>query len=335
MSRARPSVPPLPPPASRPGRWRIVPRLLGRAFLNAYEDRVPHLSAAISYYALFAMFPLTLLAVAIFGIVLRNDAVQDRVLASILGVLPVEDASISEALRGVARLGPTLTIVSALGSLWTAAALSSALRAALNVIFNVEEGRPYLRGKAVDVLLLPVLGIPFIGSVAVTAIWQVLQRELSQRGILEGPLASLWATGALTISPVLTFISFLAAYWLLPNRRVRVVYLWPGALVAAVGFEGLKFGFAALVHAFANFDAIYGPLASAIVLLWWVYLTANVVLYGAEVAAEVPRVLHEEPRHGGGGGSSDWRRVTLRVLRGLVVGPSSSDNGPTQPRASR
>ena len=114
---------------------RQIPRLLGRALVGFVLDRGSQMAAAISYYALFSMFPLTLLAVSIFGIVLRDQPFQDRVLAAILDILPVEDETIADALHRVASLGPTLTFVSALVSLWTAAALSASLRNALNVVF--------------------------------------------------------------------------------------------------------------------------------------------------------------------------------------------------------
>ena len=158
------------------------------------------MAAAISYYALFSLFPLTLLAVSIFGLVLRNQPFQDRVLTAILDVLPIEDETIAEALRRTADLGPTLTFVSAVVSLWTAAALSASLRNALNVVFAVEGGRPYLRGKALDFLLLPVLGIPFIGGVAVTTAWRIVIREVGDRWqLLDGWLGAIWWAGFLAI----------------------------------------------------------------------------------------------------------------------------------------
>ncbi len=306
------------PPLKHSFSPRDVPRLLGRALVGFALDRGSQMAAAISYYALFSLFPLTLLAVSIFGIVLRDQAFQERVLVAILDVIPVEDQTIAEALRGAASLGPTLTFVSILVSLWTAAALSASLRNALNVVFAVDRGRPYLRGKAVDFLLLPVLGIPFIGGVALTTAWRVIIREVGDRwSLLDGWLGAIWFVGFLAIPTALTFVAFLLTFWLLPNRRLPFRYLWPGALVATLLFEALKQGFALYLHRFATFDLIYGPVSSVIVLLFWVYLTAIIVVFGAEVSAALPGL------RSGGPGDGDWRRSTWSFVRGLVMAPEN------------
>lgn len=318
------------PSASSAGFWlRQIPRLLGRALVGFVLDRGSQMAAAISYYALFSLFPLTLLAISIFGIVLRDQPFQDRVLTAILDVLPVEDETIADALHRVASLGPTLTFVSALVTLWTAAALSASLRNALNVVFAAEQGRPYLRGKAVDFLLMPVLGLPFIGGVALTTAWRVVEREVGRWSVFEGWLGYVWALGFLVIPFALTFVAFLLTFWLLPNRRLALRYLWPGALVTTVLFEALKQIFAIYVHTIATFDAIYGPLSSVIVLLFWVYLTATIVVFGAEVSAALPGIAN------GGTGAGDWKRSTLTFLRGLVMAPENEVRHPVGPRNGR
>jgi len=81
--------------------WKVPFQVLGRAAANFVEDRGTQMAAAISYYALFSLFPLAILAAAIFGIVLRDADVQARVLDAIVGVLPVEDSSVADQLRSV------------------------------------------------------------------------------------------------------------------------------------------------------------------------------------------------------------------------------------------
>lgn len=308
---------------------RQIPRVMGRALVGFVLDRGSQMAAAISYYALFSMFPLTLLAVSIFGIVLRDQPFQDRVLAAILDVLPVEDETIADALHRVANLGPTLTLVSALVTLWTAAALSASLRNALNVVFAAEQGRPYLRGKAVDFLLMPVLGLPFIGGVALTTAWRVIEREVGRWAVFDGWLGYVWTFGFIAIPFGLTFAAFLMTFWLLPNRRLALRYLWPGALVTTLLFEALKQLFAIYVRTIATFDAIYGPLSSVIVLLFWVYLTATIVVFGAEVSAALPGLNSGAP------GAGDWRRSTRTFLRGLVLAPENETRHPLGPRNGR
>lgn len=116
--------------AHPPRPSRLALRILGRAMANFVEDRGTHLSAAISYYALFALFPLTLLAASVFGIVLRAATVRERVIDQLFTQLPLNPNNadtVREALSNAAALGPTLSIVSLFGALWTAGALSDAL----------------------------------------------------------------------------------------------------------------------------------------------------------------------------------------------------------------
>lgn len=309
-----------PPPIVRlpASYWRVPLLVLGRATTRFIRDGGNQMAAGIAYYALFSLFPLTLLAVSLFGLVLRNPEVRDQVLAGIIAALPIQDQSIAASLRNVADLGPTLTVLSAVGSLWTAGALSAALRSALNLVFEVQTSRPYLRAKVVDYMLVPVIGLPLVGGIVLTTAWRLAQAEVARTlGVVADPVtfSFFWNAGALAIPLALSFVAFLLTYWLLPNRHQRFRYIWPGALLAAVGFEALKVGFAAYVERYAAFNLIYGSLASVIVLLFWVYLTANIVIFGGAVAAEVPHVIHGDPDASGG----NWRTSLVALLRGLVL----------------
>ena len=312
--------------------WRVPLVVLGRSVTNFIEDSGNQMAAAVSYYALFSLFPLTLLAVSILGVLLRDPGVQDQVLLGIIAFLPIQDQSISNSLRNVADLGPTLTAVSIVGTLWSAGALSAALRSSLNVVFEVQTSRPWLRAKGIDYMLLPVIGLPLIGGIVLTTVWRIAQAELSRTlGFLDSPISFsfFWNAGAVAIPFVLSFIAFMLTYWLLPNTHPKFRYLWPGALFAALGFEALKVGFAAYVEHFASFNVIYGSVGSVIVLLFWVYLTANIVIFGGEIAAEVPHVLHGEARHGGRR-EGNWRQSTLSLLRGLVMAGEEDTVAPTR-----
>ena len=307
-----------------------------RATANFVEDRCTQQAAAISYFALFALFPLVMLAASIFGIVLRDADVRARVLESLVDALPIEDASISKALVNASELGPTLGVLALIGTIWTAGALSGAVRRGLEVAFEDDNPRPLLRAKLVDYTVLPVLALLFLASLVLTTTWSVLRAEADERlSFTEGALRPLWEAGAVAIPAVLSFVAFLFLYWLMPNQRLRLRYIWPGALIAAIAFEVVKFGFTIYLANFGNYDVIYGSLGGVIILLFWVYLTANILLYGAQVAAEVPHVLFGEARHGHAGAKDEgWQRSLRAILRGLVLTPGG-DGGVRTKRLDR
>ena len=81
-------------------------------------------------------------------------------------------------------------------------------------------------------------------------------------------------------------------YKLIPDVRTRFRHVWTGALLAALLFELIKNGFALYLRYFGNYDAVYGSLGAVIAFLFFIYLSSIILLLGAEVASEWPRVLH-------------------------------------------
>jgi membrane protein len=312
--------------------WRLVAGLLRRATVNFVEDRCSFLAAAISYFALFSLFPLTLLAAAVFGIILRDEDVQARVLQAIVDELPVDEPSVENSLRALADLGPTLSVVALIATLWTASALASAVRAALDIVFDVPRRRPFLHAKLLDSAIILSVAALFLCSIVLTAWWSIAEGEAEARwGLFDGNLRWLWDVGAILIPAAMTFLMFLLMYRALPHRSTRLSHIWPGALLAAVAFELAKAGFATYVANFANYDVIYGALGGVIALLFWVYISANILLYGAEVSAEVSHVLRGEARRGHvPGDEGDWRSSVIAMLRGLVLAPGDREEGPRQ-----
>jgi len=306
--------------------------VLGRAASNFAEDRGTQLAASISYFTLFSLFPATLLAVSVFGIVLRNEEIQNRVLTAIIDYLPVEGSTVADSLRDVADLGPTVTVLSLIGAFWTSGALSAAIRQALNQVFEVQRRRPLLRAKLIDFVILPVIAVPFFGGVVLTGVWRFFEQELDDRwGILDGRFSWTWDVGAVLIPLVLSFITFALLYRLAPNRSLPFRFILPGALFAALAFEGLKAGFAFYLQSLGDYS-VYGSLGSVIVLLFWIYLTANILIFGGEISAEWPHVLHGESRHGHAqlGPEPDLKRSVFNFVRGLVLVAEED-----QPRVSR
>jgi len=319
-----------PPSARRALSWKSPFHLLGRAAENFLEDRGTQLAGAISYFTLFALFPVTLLLVSVFGIVLRNESIQERVLIALIDYLPIDGSAIADSLRQVADLGATVTLVAFVGALWTAGALSAAIRQALNQVFEVETRRPMLRAKLVDFVLLPVLALPLIGGIVLTTMLQFLKAGIQNRwGLLDGRWVWTWDVGAFLIPLSLSFLAFAALYRFAPNHEQPMRYIWPGALFAALAFEGLKAGFGLYLEHFGIYS-LYGSLGSVVVLLFWVYLSANIMVFGAEIANEIPHVLRHDP-HPGDDSQTDLKRSVWNFARGLLLVQDDT----VRPRASR
>ena len=99
----------------------------------------------------------------------------------LVDALPVEDQSITRALNNVVDAGPAVGLFALIGALWTSSALISALRRGVGDAFDVDRGRPLVRGKLIDFTVLPVLGLMFLGSFFLTAAWGIIRTETNLR----------------------------------------------------------------------------------------------------------------------------------------------------------
>jgi membrane protein len=317
-------------PLVRASLGRMTAGVLARSVVSFVEDRGSQLAAAISFFALFSLFPLALFSAAVFGIVLRNEELQSRTLEAIVDALPVQTPSVEQSLRALADLGPTLSVVSLLTALWVSGALATALRSGLDVVFDVERGRPYFRAKLFDYIVVLAAGALFLASTVATTGWRIVEARADARlGLDADDVGFVWDVGALVLPAALTFATFVLLYRALPHRATQLAHVWPGALLAAVLFELAKVGFAIYLANAARYQVVYGSLGGVIALLLWVYVSANILLFGAEVAAEFGHLRRGEPRHGHAfADDGDWRASLVAMVRGLMFAPS--DDAPAK-----
>ncbi|MDA1003003.1 MAG: YihY/virulence factor BrkB family protein [Chloroflexi bacterium] len=316
-------------------RWtrRDAQLLVKRTFKDFAEDHCTQLAAGISYYVLFSIFPLAIFLVGLSGLVLRNDALRADLLDGLIGALPLAEAEaradIEQSLDGLGRGFSVAALVGLGGLLWSASGMMGALRFALNQAWDSDYRRPFVIAKAVDLLMVASVGVLLAASIAATVLMQVARRVSGGLSDWLGPLGSGATFGvefvALFVPLLISFATFLVVFKIVPSVRTRFAHVWPGALFSALLFELVKNGFAIYLRYFGNYDALYGSLGAAIAFLFFVYISAIVLLLGAEMAAEWPRVTHgwyddapaAEPVAGKRGGLAGF-------LLGLVRGERSA-----------
>ena len=280
--------------------WADARLLLRRTVAEFGDDHCPQLAASISYYVLFSVFPLAILVVAVAGLILTDTTIRRDVTDQLFDALPLSEgegrADLENAIDGVATGFSALGLLSLLGLLWSASGMMGALRFALNQAWDTEYRRPLLRGKLVDLGMVLGVGGLITLSVSSTIFLQVARRVSTDLSGVLGPLGAGATLGfevvAVLVPLGLSFAIFLVVFKYVPAVQTRFRYVWPGAFVAAIGFEVLKNGFAIYLQNFGNYDAVYGSLGAVIAFLFFVYLSALVLLFGAEMAAEWPRVIH-------------------------------------------
>ncbi len=265
-------------------RWTFI---LTHAAKVYGTEHCSSFSAAIAYYALLALFPLAVFAVSLAGYLLRGDTqAQERIIDVIMNNLPLDSQSgrqqLYDQLATVTQGRVGLGLLGLLGTAYSASALFGAVRTALNAVFKVERPRPLVQGKLLDLGMTFALGLLFLLSLGLTAVITVLLRLSGEffggLALLMGVLVTL---AQFLVVPAVMALVCLILYKVIPHAAVRWRDAVPGAVLAAVGFEVLKLGFAQYVAHFGNYDAVYGALGFVIVFLFFAYLSAQIVLFGA------------------------------------------------------
>ncbi len=279
--------------------WSRTVRIVEQSVGAFFTDRCPQFAAAIAFYALFAIFPLAILAVVVFGMVIGSDDAREHVVEFLLDNLPLTEdqgrADLERLLEGVTRNTGTLSAVAFVGLVFSASGLMGAARNALNAAFDAHDAarRPPAQGKALDVLLVFAAGFGVALSLVLSFILQFVARrsaELDWLGGLGQTLADLLLALGPLIPAALALIVFWGLYVVVPTTRVRVRDVWPGAVFAALGYELTKWAFALYLEDFGNYSAVYGSLGGVMAFLAFVLISASVFLLGAQIAARWPSV---------------------------------------------
>lgn len=279
-------------------------RLFRRSLQKFFADNCTQMAAAISYYVLFSLFPLLIFTVGVLGLVLRSGDLQHDLIEAVLDFIPLTEGEgreqVSEAVRGVAGVGSgALGAFGLLGMAWAGSSMFAAIRRAINTAYGLQRQQPFLQQKLLDLALLLATGTFFLASVATTAFLRTARQfssELAGVGDAAARAGPAWDALSYLAPFALSFLAFTALYWVVPAAKVRLRDVWPGSLVAAALLEAGKIGFAFYLEKFSLYDVVYGSLGAAAIFLLWVYVSASILLFGAEVAAECRRLGGRRPR---------------------------------------
>jgi membrane protein len=277
-------------------RWPIVhlrgvalgiARCVPRAVEDLFRDRCPQYAASISYHVLFSLFPLTILLVSIFGLVLQDDELRERVIDQLLDILPVSESGeedVQSSIEGIATPLSAIGLVSFVALLWGASGMMGSIRIGLEAAFKLDQGRPAAHAKLIDFLLVATAGLLVLVVVtlsAFTAFFSRLAADVSEwAGIDAEPSGALLRD---SLQLLVLGVMALLLYRFVPARSVRPRGALAGAVLTAVAIWGAA-KVLAIVFDFSRYNVIYGSLAGVMTFLFFVYVVALLVLLGAEFA---------------------------------------------------
>ena len=245
-----------------------------------------YMAAAISFYALFSMFPLGLAVISILGFIIGTESSNETLAKEIADVLPISSDLIGSTMEGIISARAITGIASFVGLVWTSSAAFSAVRKGINTAWGVTTPRAFLWERIIDIGLVFAAGllvlIILFTAPLIEIIRQIFEYTLPQNEI---PADMIWATIADLVSPLLAFISILILYRWLPNTKVKIIHVVPGALLASICFILAQLGFIWYVGKFPVYNILYGAVGAIMALLAWVYISALIILFGAQITS--------------------------------------------------
>ena len=268
-----------------------VLRLIARTLQEMSDDDATHMAAAMSYYALVSLFPLTLGLISITSFFLEDAQTQQTIVDWVASFLPGSESLVTANIDIVLQSRSTIGAFAILGLFWTGSAVFGGITRSINRAWDVHQDRPLHISKARQLVMALLTGLLFAFSTSISAFLRVYQRFAS----LDFPYAeTLVETSSIVIlyasSFVLVLAVFLMLYKFVPNTKTYWRYIWVGALIAAMLFEITKNLFIWYLNTFTNFDNVYGTLASVVVFLLWAYLSGLILILGAELSSEYGRI---------------------------------------------
>jgi membrane protein len=272
--------------------WRGV---VARAARNYLAQQMTDRAATLTYFAMMSLFPALLFGVTLLGLFGQQGLVEDAsnyVLKH--GADPSTAKVVRDTLNTMIRasggaLGATLFVSLVLALNGASAAFGAAGRA-LNVVYDVDEDRGFVRRKLNDILIAGVVILLFLVVLVAIFLGGQIADDLFGKIGLGSTVATIWSFVRWPVAFLAAIAAYALVYGLAPDReRRRVRWISVGSVLGVALWLVLSIGFAIYVRNFAHYGAVYGAFATAIVLLLWLYLSANAFLFGAELNAELER----------------------------------------------
>jgi membrane protein len=276
-----------------------------RSFRNFFfEHPMATYAAALAYRGLFGLFPFVLILVVLVGALGFPDffdRAMDQARTQSSGYVPQQLEPVVEQAREQVRpllgmieraekqAGGKLLFFGVAVALWSVSAVARTLTEAFNVAYQVAETRRWWKQLVLSLAFGPVLALVVIVSVTLMLVGPQLVGSIAALVDLDELFVRLWGWLRFPVALLLLAVVLCVVYRFGPNARQRFRSVVPGAALCVVLWAICSVGFSFYLANFANYGVTYGSLGAAVGLLFYLYLCASVVLFGAELNAAISR----------------------------------------------
>ncbi len=329
--------------------------LIKRTAREVIADNCLGLAAQLAYYFFLALFPALLFLVAIISFI-PVHGLLDAITSSLARVAPYEALQlVQEQILNIAhqKNGGLLTL-GMLGTIWSTSSGVSAIIDTLNQAYDIQEARPWWKVKLVALGLTLALAVFIVVSTALVLVGPTLGEKIAGWAHLGPAFALTWKIVQWPVVFLLVTLAIALIFYYAPDAEQEWIWITPGAVLATVLWLLISLGFKFYVTRFASYNATYGAIGGAIVLMLWFYVSALAVLVGAEMNSEIEHAspygkdpgekeIGEKKKLGATAERDFESRKEAGTFRPAIEGPNCDVDddllpagaaGPARPRAS-
>jgi len=267
---------------------------LKRSFSEFRDDNLTDWAAALTYYAVLALFPGLIVFVALIGLFGQYPQTTNSLLDIVGQVGP---ASAVDTFRGpiegvVKDKGGAGALLGfgLLGALWSASGYIGAFMRASNSIYEVEEGRPFWKLRPLQVAMTIVMVLLLTAVAIALVVTGPLAQAVGNVIGLGDTAVTVWGIAKWPAMLVIVMAMFAFLYYVAPNvKQPNFRWVSPGGVVAVVGWILASVAFAVYVANFGSYNKTYGTLGGVVTFLVWLWISNLALLFGAEFDAELER----------------------------------------------
>lgn len=257
------------------------------------DDQCTDEAAALTYYAVLAIFPAALALTSILGLV--GEA--DRAVRTILDVLqPLVSDSTLEAVEPVltgmtqSQSAGLTFVLGLLGALWSASVYVGAFGRALNRIYEIDEGRPFWKLRPLQIVITLMAVVLSALVLLMLIVSGPLAESIGDTMGLGSAAVTAWSIAKWPVLGVVVMLIVALLYYSTPNvKQPKFKWISVGAAIAILIWVLASVAFAFYVANFSSYDKTYGSIAGVIVALLWLWITNLSLLLGAEIDSELER----------------------------------------------
>jgi membrane protein len=267
-----------------------VRELTKRVYRGINDDYLLDRASALAYSFILALFPLMLFLLAVFGMFASHSASMQSNLFAYLGqVLPPDAAQvIRKTLTEVTRnAGGAKLTIGILLTLWFASGGMSSIISGLNGVYEVREGRSFVRVRLIALGLTVAISVLIITALIAILTGDYVANYLGSQG-LGSSAVGMWHIVQIAVGLLFVIFSFSLIYYYSPDLKEQHWYwITPGALIGVLLWVAASFGFRLYLQFFNSYSKTYGSLGAAMILLMWLYITGFSFLIGGEINAQI------------------------------------------------